>query len=182
MSPSPILVPFCDLPLDADTEIAEHAPAPAMVPAGVTPTIKAYRLRLRKSRFEAHIGVSPEERSVPQELLVDVDLSFSVDDLPELDALEEAIDYDGVVRRVVEEGTSSSYLLLETYAKRVVARLLGDLPVSKVRVAVTKKHVPTRYPVAEAIVELVGTRSPVAAPALRTCSKARAGLRSTRPR
>lgn len=179
MSPSTIPVSVCDLPHPTERERSrlDHAPTPAVAPSETMPIIQAYTLRLRRISFEAHIGVSLEERGAGQELLVDVDLFFSVDDLPELDALDEAIDYDGAVRKVVEEGTAQSYRLLETYARRVVARLLADLPVSKVRVAVTKKHVPTQYPVAEAIVELIGARSSaVAGLAHCACSNARPGL------
>ena len=118
----------------------------------------AYTLRVRGIRFHAHIGVSAEERSVLQELVVDVDLTLSVEDLTARDLLEEVVDYDAVACRVVEEGVSGSRQLLETYAARVVERLLSDLPAMSVRVAVTKGKVPTKYPVEAAVVELVGSR------------------------
>jgi 7,8-dihydroneopterin aldolase/epimerase/oxygenase len=132
----------------------------AALGASTGPVIHSYTLRLRGIRFEANIGASAEERSVRQELVVDVDLSLSPDDLPERDVLSEVVDYEAIVRCVVEERASESYHLLETYAKRVVARLLAELPALRVRVAVTKKKVPTTYAVEEAVVELVGTRPP----------------------
>ena len=123
------------------------------------PTIHAYALRLRGIRFEANVGATAEERSARQELVVDVDVSLSARALPKRDLLSETVDYDRVVRSVVEESSAESYRLLETCATRIVSRLLAELPALTVRVAVTKKKVPTAYPVESAVVELVGSRS-----------------------
>ena len=120
--------------------------------------VDSYALRLRRIRFEANVGASVEERSVRQELVVDLDLALGIEALPERDTLSDAVDYEAAVRLVVEEGVSRSYQLLETYAKRAAARLLDELPVRSVRMVVTKKKVPTKYPVAEAMVELVAGR------------------------
>jgi dihydroneopterin aldolase len=129
----------------------------------LTPTtgtvIHGYALRLRQIRFETHIGVSAEERAVGQELVVDVDLTLAAEAIPIRDVLSEAVDYETIVECVVEEGIWGTHQLLETYVRRVITRLLAELPVESVRVAVTKKKVPTRHPVGEAIVELVASRS-----------------------
>lgn len=122
--------------------------------------IDSYTLRLRGIRFETHIGAFDEERSSRQELVVDVDLSLSVDSLPERDVYGDVVDYAAAVRHIVEAGTTETYRLLETYAKRVVERLLSEMPAMTVRVAVTKKNVPTEESVEEAVVELVGHRQP----------------------
>lgn len=118
--------------------------------------LESYTLRLRGIRFHAHIGASREEREVLQELLVDVDVELPLAQLPELDQVESVLSYDLLANLVVEEGLLQPYRLLETYAARVVARLLRESPAERVRVAVTKSRVPTRHPVDAAVVELVG--------------------------
>ena len=120
--------------------------------------MNGYALRLRGIRFVAHFGVSAEERSTGQDILVDVDLELPYGALPRRDRRGDVVDYDAVVTRVVEEGLSDQFRLLETFVARVVGLLLEDTPAFRVRVAATKARAPTKYPLDSAIVEIVRTR------------------------
>ena len=122
------------------------------------PKVHEYTLRLDAIRFRANVGASRSERSFPQELVVDVELSLPLSALPKSDHKREVVDYDAVVRLVVEEGLAQPYRLLETYADRLLTRLLSETPASRVRVAATKLRVPTTHHVDRAVVELVGSR------------------------
>lgn len=117
-----------------------------------------YALRLRGIRFVARFGVSHEERARGQEIRVDVDLDLPVDALPKGDHLSDVVDYDLVVRRVVEEGVKEPFRLIETYVARVADLLLKDTPATRVRITATKAKAPTTYPVDAAIVEVVRIR------------------------
>lgn len=120
--------------------------------------IREYTLRLQAVRFRANIGASAAERSIPQDLVVDVDLELPVTVLARRDTRREVVDYDLVVRLVVEVGLAESYRLLESYAQRLLERLLLETPATRVRVAATKLRVPSTYSTEKAIVELVGVR------------------------
>src|SRR6478752_2577874 len=120
----------------------------------VPPMIREYTLRLHAVRFRANIGASAAERSIPQDLVVDVDLELPVAALAKRDTKREVVDYDLVVRLVVEVGLAEPYRLIEIY----VQRLLAETPALRVRVAATKSRVPSTYSTDKAIVELVGTR------------------------
>jgi dihydroneopterin aldolase len=120
--------------------------------------IREYTLRLEAVRFRGNIGASAAERSIPQDLVVDVDLELPVSALPKRDAKREVVDYDLAVRLVVEVGLAEPYRLLEIYAQRLLERLLAETPASRVRVAVTKSRVPSTYSTEKAVVELVGSR------------------------
>ena len=120
--------------------------------------VREYTLRLQGVRFRANIGASAAERSIPQDLVVDVDLELPVSSLPKRDTKREVVDYDAVVRLVVEVGLSESYRLLEVYAQRLLERLLAETPALRVRVAATKLRVPSTYSTDKAIVELSATR------------------------
>lgn len=120
--------------------------------------IREYTLRLEAVRFRANIGASAAERSIPQDLVVDVSLELPVSVLPKRDAKREVVDYDLVVRLVVEVGLAEPYRLLEVYVQRLLERLLLETPALRVRVAATKLRVPSTYSTDKAIVELVGTR------------------------
>jgi dihydroneopterin aldolase len=122
------------------------------------PTIHEYVLRLHAIRFRANVGASRSERAIPQELVVDVELTLPLSALPKSDHKRDVVDYDAVVNLVVEEGLAKPYRLLEIYAERLVNRLLSETPAMKVRVSATKLRVPTTHSVDRAVVELFGSR------------------------
>jgi dihydroneopterin aldolase len=121
-------------------------------------TIREYTLRLHAIRFRANVGASRTERSLPQELVIDVELTLPVSALPARDHKKEVVDYDAVARLVVEEGQATAYHLLETYAARLIDRLLEATPATRVSVAATKLRVPSMHSVDRAVVEIVATR------------------------
>jgi dihydroneopterin aldolase len=117
-----------------------------------------YVLRLEGVRFRTNMGASHSERALPQEIVVDVELTLPVESLPARDRKQDAVDYDAVATLVVEEGRATQYRLLETYARRLTERLLVETPALRVRVAATKRLVPTVHGVDRAAVELVASR------------------------
>ena len=126
--------------------------------------ILEYTLRLQGVRFRANIGASAAERSIPQDLVVDVDLELPVTALAKRDTKREVVDYDLVVRLVVEVGLAEPYRLLEIYAQRLLERLLSETPALRVRIAATKLRVPSTYSTDRAVVELFGAREPEGSP------------------
>ena len=117
-----------------------------------------YTLRLHAIRFRANIGASRTERSLPQELVIDVELTLPTSALPARDHKKEVVDYDAIAGLIVEEGQATPYHLLETYARRLIDRLFAATPATRVRVAATKLRVPSMHSVDRAVVELTATR------------------------
>jgi dihydroneopterin aldolase len=120
--------------------------------------LREYTLRLQAVRFRANLGASHSERALPQEIVVDVELTLPVSAFPKRDVRRDAVDYGKVADMVVEVGRAESYRLLETFAQRLVERLLAETPAMRVRVAATKLRVPTSHSVDRAVVELVASR------------------------
>ncbi len=120
--------------------------------------LREYTLRLHGVRFRANLGASHSERALPQEIVVDVELTLPLSAFPKRDVRRDAVDYGAVAAMVVEEGGAASYRLLETYAQRLIERLLRETPALKARVAATKLRVPTSHAVDRAVVELVAER------------------------
>jgi dihydroneopterin aldolase len=104
------------------------------------------------------MGASRSERDIPQDVSVDVDVALPYEKMPEHDRVRDVFDYDRVARLVVEEGTARPHRLLETYARRLLDRLLEDTPATEVRVAVSKVRVPTTHSVDSVVVELCASR------------------------
>jgi dihydroneopterin aldolase len=113
------------------------------------------RITLSAMRFEGCLGVSDEERALPQ--LVEVDLLVDADLEPasRSDALDDTLDYGPLVevaRREVEEG---GHRLLEGLAGAIVrATLAGSTRISAVTVRVRKLAVPLDVDMDHAEVEM----------------------------
>lgn len=120
--------------------------------------IREYSLRLQGVRFRANLGASHSERALPQGIVVDVELTLPLSAFPKRDARRDAVDYGVVADIVVEVGRAEPYRLLETFAARLVERLLRETPAVRARVSATKLRVPTSHSVDRAVVELVATR------------------------
>ena len=120
--------------------------------------LREYTLRLHGVRFRANLGASHSERALPQEIVVDVELILPLSAFPKRDVRRDAVDYGAVTEWVVEEGRAEPYRLLETFAQRLVDRLLRETPALRVRVSATKLRVPTSHSVDRAVVELVAHR------------------------
>jgi dihydroneopterin aldolase len=120
---------------------------------------KAYKISLRGVRFRARMGASRSERDIPQDVTVDVDLTLPYATMPASDNVRDVFDYDRVARLVVEEGTARQHRLIETYARRLLERLLEDTPATTLRVAVSKVRVPTTHSVDAVTIELCAERT-----------------------
>ena len=98
-------------------------------------------------QFPGHCGVSPEERSKPQPILVDLEVDCDNDKSTETDRIHDTIDYAQVVNRVVDIGTQEHFCLVEALAERIAQTLLDEFPVLSVRIWVRKASPPLTTPV-----------------------------------
>ena len=124
----------------------------------MAPSVDTYRIRLEGIRFRARHGVSRAERDLPQDFVVNLDVSLPVALLPRSDSRARVFDYDQLSSLVVDEGTRVSYKLLETLAERLIARILADTPAVGVQVQVKKFGPPTSASVDAVAIELTGRR------------------------
>ena len=97
-------------------------------------TVEIHDLRV----FGRH-GVHEEERERGQEFVFDVELE--VGERGTSDRLEDAVDYVGVARTVLEVSEASRYALLEALATAVADELERRFAPGRVRVRVRKPEV-----------------------------------------
>ena len=109
--------------------------------------------------FQGHCGVTPEERSSPQPLLVDLEFSCSSEDAIQTDMLAKTIDYAQVSDRVVDIGRSEECALIETLADRISRVLLGEFPIDTLRIWVRKAKPPLTHVLGSVGVRLTYRRS-----------------------
>jgi 7,8-dihydroneopterin aldolase/epimerase/oxygenase len=86
----------------------------------------------------AAIGVTAEERTVPQRLSIDLEFSMDCRKPAATDSLKDAIDYARVAAAVSETCAHRDFHLIETLAELIASRVLKDFPTPQVRVLVRK--------------------------------------------
>ncbi|MBH0177365.1 MAG: dihydroneopterin aldolase [Nitrospira sp.] len=97
---------------------------------------------IKRLEFRGRCGVTPEERSRPQPLAVDIEMPYHLESAGVSDDLAHTIDYARVVQRVIEIGTTQDSSLLETLAERIITMLLDEFPITQVKLWVRKLHPP----------------------------------------
>ncbi|QIN78050.1 FolB domain-containing protein [Rubrobacter marinus] len=99
-----------------------------------------FRARVEALEVHVHCGVSEEERSLPQTLLVDLDYSYEA--LGE-DDVASVVDYGSLLEGAVRTLEREEFGLLETGTRMVGGYVLSAFPaVREVTVSVTKPAVP----------------------------------------
>lgn len=86
----------------------------------------------------AAIGVTPEERTMKQRLLIDVEILTDAARPARTDSLKDALDYSQVATLVMEICQSRDFHLIETVADLLATRILADFGPPQVRVLVRK--------------------------------------------
>lgn len=99
---------------------------------------------LERMQFYGYHGVNPEERSLGQRFVVDVELSTSLQTAGRSDDLEDTINYSAVYKRVRAIVEGPPRLLIEAVAEEIAVTLLNEYPATRVTVAVRKPEVALR--------------------------------------
>ncbi len=101
------------------------------------------RVFLRGMAFEGRHGVSEEERSLPQVIVMDVSVEADLRAAGSSDDLERTIDYSEMFEICRAQVETRSYRLLEAIGENVAADILGRFPAAaSVCVTVRKPGVP----------------------------------------
>jgi len=107
----------------------------------------------------AHLGVPPQERENPQEILVDVVLSLNLDAAVHSDEVTSTVDYVGIVERVKEALEERRFCLLESLAGHLCRSILTDTQIKSVQVKVRKFPEGLREKVSHVEVDLTRSQS-----------------------
>jgi len=92
--------------------------------------------------FYGYHGVIPEENTLGQRFIVDIEMGVDARDAGTTDDLTKTVDYVAVYAdvRAIVEGPPCK--LIETVAERIAMRILAGYPAETVRVRVKKPDVP----------------------------------------
>jgi dihydroneopterin aldolase len=119
---------------------------------------KTTRIVLEGLSQRIHCGVSEQERSHPQTLLLDLELEFP---FPADDQIEATMDYSIIPERLDKRLSKDSFCLIETIAQTVAQDLLQTFPqLNQVAVRVHKPSAPLGIPFADLFAEVRLARGP----------------------
>lgn len=93
---------------------------------------------LRDLRVETVIGVYEWERRIRQVVRIDLEMATDVARAAASDAIEDALDYKAVAKRLVRFVGEGRFGLVETLAERIAAIVREEFGVPWVRVRVSK--------------------------------------------
>ena len=117
------------------------------------------RIVIHGLSIETRIGVTEKERTSPQDVLIDIELTVDLARPGRSDDLDDTIDYDALVTEVAALVRTGERKLLEKLAEEIAVLLSAKDGVSGVTVEVMKQHVPVQEEVAGISVRIErGTR------------------------
>lgn len=102
---------------------------------------------IRGLRTETHIGVTEEERSRPQIVLIDISAELPLDTAAEEDDLAQTLDYDTLVNEVAATASTGERRLLERLAAEICELIIQKFGVLGVTVEVAKEKPPVQQDV-----------------------------------
>ena len=99
-------------------------------------------LTLTGLRFDANLGILAHEKSAPQPIQVDAELSLGVQPLaPRDDDIAHVLDYRKVRQIIIDECTAEHVTLLESLIGKLTRRLMQMPGVIGVRVKIAKLEI-----------------------------------------
>ena len=99
-------------------------------------------IRITDLEVSYQVGVTEEERSQPQRLLVSVEMDHDFTSAISRDDLAETVDYYAVSQRLLRFGEGCRWQLIETVAADIAAMILDEFSSKSVLVEVKKFVIP----------------------------------------
>ncbi|MHB8126008.1 MAG: dihydroneopterin aldolase [Desulfitobacteriaceae bacterium] len=99
-------------------------------------------IRLRGLEFYAYHGVLPEENTLGQKFVVDMDIFLSLQAAGNTDKIEDTVSYAEVYRVIKECMLGETYNLIECLAEQIACQVLAGFACFAVRVEIHKPQAP----------------------------------------
>ncbi|GAB4152637.1 MAG: bifunctional dihydroneopterin aldolase/7,8-dihydroneopterin epimerase [Candidatus Promineifilaceae bacterium] len=96
------------------------------------------KILLTDLRLQGILGVEPEERQHPQEILVNVTAYTDVRAAARSDDITDAVNYAAMAERIRQHVAAGAPFLVERLAEEIAGILLAEFNIAKLRVRVEK--------------------------------------------
>lgn len=115
-------------------------------------------VEVRGLKLRGHIGVTADERSHEQPLVVSIAARMDTRAASATDDLTATLDYEELVRQVSKIVSTEEYQLIETLADRIARHVLENRFIEDVWVRIAKPKAPLAEEVDEVAVEITRSR------------------------
>jgi D-erythro-7,8-dihydroneopterin triphosphate epimerase len=97
-------------------------------------------INIRNLRLRTLIGFNPEERVKKQDVVLNIEISYSIDDEVLQDSIENALNYKVITKKVIKHVEQGQFLLLEKLVADVLAICSEHPSVRFSKVTIDKPH------------------------------------------
>jgi len=97
-------------------------------------------INIRNLRLRTFIGFNPEERVKKQDVVLNIEIKYSIDNAVLQDNVEEALNYKTITKKVIEHVEQGQFLLLEKLVSDVLQLCSEHPDVRSSRVTIDKPH------------------------------------------
>ncbi|MGH8558705.1 MAG: dihydroneopterin aldolase [Methylococcales bacterium] len=94
---------------------------------------------LRGLHIETIIGIYDWERVSKQTVILDIEMAFDIRKAAESDAIEDALDYKAVSKRLISFVEESRFFLVEKLSEEIAKILLNEFKIPWLRLSLNKK-------------------------------------------
>lgn len=94
---------------------------------------------LRGLQIETIIGIYDWERETKQAIILDLEMACDIRKAAQSDAIEDALDYKAVSKRVIDFVENSRFFLVETMAEQLAQLIREEFGVPWIRLTLNKR-------------------------------------------
>jgi dihydroneopterin aldolase len=107
----------------------------------------ADRFVIERFEFEGLVGITESERSTPQPLALDLELTFDMSEAFDTDNIKNTVNYAMVLKTVAAAAKQTQFSLIEAMAERLAQIIFAEFPVQALDLWVRKLRPPINAPV-----------------------------------
>jgi D-erythro-7,8-dihydroneopterin triphosphate epimerase len=103
-------------------------------------TSKIATIRIHNLRLRTLIGFNPEERVKKQDIVINAEIAYALDDGVFDDCVDDALNYKTITKAIIEHVEGGQFLLLEKLVSDVLAICSAEDRVERASVTIEKPH------------------------------------------
>lgn len=96
------------------------------------------KVQIKNLRLKTIIGTNPEERELPQEVVLNIKFEYDTLVAAQSDHLEDAVNYRTINKGIIDLVEGSRFFLLEKLADQILNLILEDPRIEKATVEIDK--------------------------------------------